>query len=73
MDRNEESPNQKSYDESYFMFKKLISEIFILPLIFYILTISFITHVSIFNQPLKSQVNLNSAIMKKRKPISRRV
>ena len=65
MDRNEESPNQKSYGESYFMFKKLISEIFILPLIFYILSISFITHVSIFNQPLKSQVNLNSA--KKRK------
>ena len=56
---------QKSYSESYFMFKKLISEIFIIPLILYILAIAFITHVSIFNQPLKSQINLYSA--KKRK------
>ena len=61
----EESETQKSYDESYFMFKKLISEIFIIPLIIYILAISFITHVSIFNQPLKTQINLYSA--KKRK------
>ena len=53
-----ESPKiQKIYDESYFMFKKLIGEIFIIPLILYILAISFITHVSIFNQPLKSQIN----------------
>jgi len=56
---------EKSYDESYFMFKKIISEIFIIPLLLYILSISFITHVSIFNQPLKSQINLHTE--KKRK------
>ena len=56
---------EKSYDESYFMFKKIISEIFIIPLLLYILSISFITHVSIFNQPLKSQINLYTE--KKRK------
>ena len=61
----EEIPIQKTYSESYFTFKKLISEIFIIPLIFYILSIAFITHVSIFNQPLKSQINIYSA--KKRK------
>ncbi len=57
--------NIKTYSESYFTFKKLISEIFIIPLIIYILFIAFITHVSIFNQPLKSQINLYSS--KKRK------
>ena len=62
----EENPsNIKAYSETYFIFKKLISEIFIIPLIIYILIIAFITHVSIFNQPLKSQINLYSA--KKRK------
>ena len=63
MDDN--SKTEKPYDESYFMFKKIISEIFIIPLLLYILSISFITHVSIFNQPLKSQINLNTD--KKRK------
>ena len=57
--------NIKKYSESYFMFKKLISEIFIIPLILYILAIAFIIHVTIFNQPLKTQINLYSA--KKRK------
>ena len=66
MNENEEqNQNLESYGESYFMFKKVISQIFILPLIFYILGVAFITHVSIFNQPLKSQINLYSA--KKRK------
>ena len=57
--------NIKKYSESYFMFKKLITEIFIIPLILYILAIAFIIHVTIFNQPLKTQINLYSA--KKRK------
>ena len=65
MEENENPPNQITYSESYFMFKKLISEIFILPLILYILAIAFITHVSIFNQPLKSQINIYTS--KKRK------
>ena len=66
MDGNEEQhPNQKSYGQTYFIFKKVISQIFIPPLIFYILGVAFITHVSIFNQPLKSQINIYSA--KKRK------
>ena len=62
---NDNEKIEKSYDESYFMFKKIISEIFIIPLLLYILAISFITHVSIFNQPLKSQINLYTE--KKRK------
>ena len=65
MEEKENPQNQIAYSESYFMFKKLISEIFILPLILYILAIAFITHVSIFNQPLKSQINIYTS--KKRK------
>ncbi len=56
---------QKSYSESYFMFKKLISEIFLIPLIIYIISISIITHISLFNQPLRAEIN--SYLAKKRK------
>ena len=62
---NDNEKIAKSYDESYLKKKKIISEIFIIPLLIYILSISFITHVSIFNQPLKSQINLYTE--KKRK------
>ena len=55
----------KAYNESYFMLHKLISEIFIIPLIFYIITISYVIHISTFNPPLKSHINLY--LSKKRK------
>ena len=50
---------------SYYTFKKIISELFIFPLLFYLISLSLIIHVSLFNQPLKSQINLYSS--KKRK------
>ena len=64
-DNNDTKVSSKAYNESYFMFHKLISELFIIPLIFYILSISYITHISTFNPPLKTQVNLY--LLKKRK------
>ena len=57
--------SKKAYNESYFMFYKLISELFIIPLILYNLRIAFITHISTFNPPLKTHINLN--LSKKRK------
>ena len=47
-DNNDTKVSSKAYNESYFMFHKLISELFIIPLIFYILSISYITHISTF-------------------------
>ena len=65
-DENTETKiTSKAYNESYFMFQKLISELFIIPLIIYILIIAYVTHISTFNQPLKSHINLYLA--KKRK------
>ena len=65
-DENKETTiSRKAYNESYFMFNKLISEIFIIPLILYVLLLAYITHISTFNQPLKSHINLY--IAKKRK------
>ena len=64
-DNNETKISSKAYNESYFMFHKLISELFIIPLIFYILSLSYITHISTFNPPLKTQVNFS--LLKKRK------
>ena len=64
-ENTEKKITTKAYNESYFMFQKLISELFIIPLIIYILIIAYITHISTFNQPLKSHINLYLA--KKRK------
>ena len=66
MEENEEKKiSTIAYNESYFMFKKLISEIFLIPLIIYIISISIITHISLFNQPLRAEIN--SYLAKKRK------
>ena len=64
-DNKETKISSKAYNESYFMFHKLISELFIFPLIFYILLIAYITHISTFNPPLKTYVSLY--LLKKRK------
>ena len=64
-DKKETKISSKAYNESYFMFHKLISELFIIPLIFYILLIAYITHISTFNPPLKTYVSLY--LLKKRK------
>ena len=53
----EKQITSKAYNESYFMFHKLISELFIIPLIFYLLSVSYITHISTFNPPIKTQVD----------------
>ena len=54
--------SKKAYNESYFMFYKLISELFIIPLILYNLRIAFITHISTFNPPfnLISSLRMNT-------------
>ena len=57
--------SRTAYNDSYFMFNKLISQIFIIPLIIYLILIAYIIHISTFNQPLKSNINLYLA--KKRK------
>ena len=64
-DNNETKISSKAYNESYFMFHKLISELFIIPLIFYLLSVSYITHISTFNPPIKTQVDFY--LLKKRK------
>ena len=65
-DNNKEKTiSVKAYNESYFMIHKLISEIFIIPLLIYIISISYVIHISTFNHPLKSHININ--LSKKRK------
>ena len=65
-DNNKEKTiSVKAYNESYFMIHKLISEIFIIPLLIYIISISYVIHISTFNPPLKSHININ--LSKKRK------
>ena len=44
---------------NYFIYNKNISEIFIIPLIYYILLFLFILHVSIFNKISKKSINYN--------------
>ena len=65
-DENKEKKiSTQAYNESYFMLLKIISELFIIPLILYIILITHIIHISTFNPPLKANSNLY--ISKKRK------
>ena len=65
-DENKEKKiSTQAYNESYFMLLKIISELFIIPLILYIILITHIIHISTFNPPLKANINLY--ISKKRK------
>ena len=65
-DENKEKKiSTQAYNESYFMLPKIISELFIIPLILYIILITHIIHISTFNPPLKANINLY--ISKKRK------
>ena len=65
MNNNQTSIDINKNQISYYNFKKITSELFLFPLLFYVISLSLIIHVSLFNQPLKSQINLYSS--KKRK------
>ena len=64
-ENTEKKISTKAYNESYFMLLKIISELFIIPLILYILLLAHIIHTSTFNPPLKAHIYLYLA--KKRK------